>query len=477
MEASKLIMNIYLHVEIADRELDSKLLLAVVAASRGHHVVISDISGLMWGVNNDVFPAGVFHTKDLCHEKFKINRNQLLKYKGYIITSIDEEGGLIDYGYDEFAKMRYSDETIAISSAVFGWGKEDTDTLKRIYPQHSHKIHLTGSPRADLWSAQFKNYWGRDSSIPARPYLLVSSNMGRANHVLRFHEVINSERKQGLYERDPRIFKDRFYQAAEDYKKTISFIEAIRYLAERSGDYDIVLRPHPVELIDAWDVFLEGLDNVYVIRNGSITAWVNNAFAVMHNGCTTALEAAISGKPVITYMPFEQEYARDLPNDIGVRVHSHKELLEITNGYSVEYCENKSSCGSVKLPSAVANKVHVDNQKLAADKMVDVWSGLSSSVSAEPIDLSKVKKALMIRNVKIKIKKTLSQIFGDSRRLNNANDFKFAELNESLIRSKFFRFKESLNINEEIKCDVVGPRMIIVRPNNAAVCTLLKERI
>ena len=45
-------MNIYLHVEISNRELDSKLLLATLAASRGHQVIVSDIVGIEKGVKN-----------------------------------------------------------------------------------------------------------------------------------------------------------------------------------------------------------------------------------------------------------------------------------------------------------------------------------------------------------------------------------------------------------------------------------------
>ena len=36
-------MNIYQHVEILVREIDSKLLIATLAAARGHEVLISDI--------------------------------------------------------------------------------------------------------------------------------------------------------------------------------------------------------------------------------------------------------------------------------------------------------------------------------------------------------------------------------------------------------------------------------------------------
>ena len=43
-------MNIYLHVETTIRELDSKLLLATLAASRGHEVIISDIEGIEKGI-------------------------------------------------------------------------------------------------------------------------------------------------------------------------------------------------------------------------------------------------------------------------------------------------------------------------------------------------------------------------------------------------------------------------------------------
>ena len=40
-------MNIYIHVEISVRELDSKLLLATIAASKGHQVIISDIETII----------------------------------------------------------------------------------------------------------------------------------------------------------------------------------------------------------------------------------------------------------------------------------------------------------------------------------------------------------------------------------------------------------------------------------------------
>ena len=52
-------MNIYLHIEISDRELDSKLLLGTLAASRGHDVIVSDLMGIMKGVKTGTLSPGI----------------------------------------------------------------------------------------------------------------------------------------------------------------------------------------------------------------------------------------------------------------------------------------------------------------------------------------------------------------------------------------------------------------------------------
>ena len=115
-------MNIYIHVEISARELDSKLLLATIAASKGHQVVISDLSSINSGINNGLLAPGVFHTKSLTPTQKKIERHENYLKKNFIITSIDEEAGLDIDGYDEFSNTRYSDVTINQSSSVFAWG-------------------------------------------------------------------------------------------------------------------------------------------------------------------------------------------------------------------------------------------------------------------------------------------------------------------------------------------------------------------
>ena len=148
-------MNIYLSIEIVVRELDSKLLLGVLAAAKGHNVIVSDLESIEKGINKGVLAPGIFHTKSLTPAASKITRHKIMVDKGFKISSIDEEGGLDIHGYDEFSKTRYSEQTIKQASAIFGWGSEDVDTLKQLYPKFTSKIYKTGSPRADLWKSYF----------------------------------------------------------------------------------------------------------------------------------------------------------------------------------------------------------------------------------------------------------------------------------------------------------------------------------
>ena len=83
-------MNIYINVEISDRELDGKLLLAVMAAARGHQVIVSDNSGIDRGFRSKLFAPGIFHTKCITPLDKKVNFHQTLVQNGSLITSIDE---------------------------------------------------------------------------------------------------------------------------------------------------------------------------------------------------------------------------------------------------------------------------------------------------------------------------------------------------------------------------------------------------
>lgn len=453
-----------MQVEVSLRELDSKLLLATLAAAKGHQVIVSDLSEINRGLKRKLLMPGIFHTKSLTPNDKKLALHKEMINKGFVITSIDEEAGLSDQGYDEMARERYSNESIEQSSAVFGWGQEDTETLQKTYSKHSSKIYKTGSPRVDLWTSLFSEYWGVPKAKPLRPFLLVPSNMLFSNKIT-FHENIKMHRILGYFDRDPKKFAWLFKKNAEDGLMTLAFIEAIKYLAKNNQKFDIVLRPHPAENIDAWKIYLENISNVHVLQEGPITAWVNNCFAIMHNGCTTALEAAFSGKPVITYMPFKQEYSKQLANQIGYIVKSRDELLQKINTIFKNSQLSKIEKLNEELPKLISNKVYYDKKELAAEKIIKVWENFNSDKLSQKSNWTKFELILRALEFKDNIWRILQKISPNKFRSYKDNK-KFPPLDKTYIYKQIIKIKNILGIKEDLEYKLLSKRALLIRRKN-----------
>ena len=449
-------MNIYIHCEIFFREFDSKLLLAILAASKGHQVIISDIESIEKGIKRGFLKPGIFHTKSLTPSKKKILRHKTLIEAGCKISSIDEEGGLVIKGYDEFAKRRYSSDTLETASMVFAWGKEDSETLKKIFPKYSSKIFMTGSPRVDLWKPMFSNSFSIPSKFSEKPYILIASNLGIMNSNFFLHEIFQKLKESDYHKRDPNIIKDLFGRASEQIKIIYSFIEAIQLLAKNNKGYDIVLRPHPKENIESWKIFLKNIANVYVIREGPINAWVKDSFVVIHNGCTTAYEAIVAKKTLISYVPFSLKYGNDLPNQLGHIVNDKHSLLNLVNDIFSNTKNNNEKNLDTPKNNELSEKIYLDNNELSAKKILKVWEqnddGNLSNANNWLI-FKFVLKIMKLNGIRDRI------LFNIKKNKHN----KFPKLNRNEVLEKFEKFKSILKVSKNIKCKILSDRTILVK--------------
>jgi surface carbohydrate biosynthesis protein len=450
-------MNIYINVEITSRELDSKLLLATLAAARGHQVLVSDLESILKGMKSGALAPGIFHTKSLTPSNVKIARYKSFISRGFKITSIDEEAGLDMEGYEEFSTTRFSEQMIGQASAIFGWGDDDVQTLQKVYSKHSSKIYKTGSPRVDLWKSIFSDYWGIPKSAPERPFLLVSSNMSSANGIQSTYERLLQRKKSGYLKRRPKLLNDEFIRAGDACFKTNAFIEAVKYLSNSNKGYDIVFRPHPTENIEAWKLYLEGIPNVHVIREGSISQWVNNSFAVMHNGCTTAIEATVSKKPLITYIPFQTDHDNHPPNKLGYRVESLEDLLLRVNTIFENFKSNNQKDEKEQFSYDVSKKLYLDKNELAAEKIVSVWDSFANDSLSCSSNLMKFQWLLKVNKFR--------KMIGNARRLllgKLKENNKFPLLDNDDVNKRVSKLQNILGI-KGIKCELLSDRTILIK--------------
>ena len=185
------------------------------------------------------------------------------------------------------------------------------------------------------------------------------------------------------------LLKKRFGETAEDYNKFFAFIEAIKHLSKNAKDYDIVIRPHPSEDIETWKIFLGSMKNVHILREGSINAWLNRSFAVMHNSCTTALEATVSNKPLITYIPFDQNYASKLANELGYPVKTLEELSKKVSIILESKNLNDHKNDQRPLPEVLSKKIFIDEEELAAKKIIKVWEKIAENKFTKTSNIKK----------------------------------------------------------------------------------------
>lgn len=320
-------MQIYINVEISKRELDSALFVGYIAAQAGHDVHIFDQRDFPALLSRAALRPGVFFTKSIHSEQSRVRLFQELKRRGFVITSIDQESGILNDSFHEFGKERFAPETMELADRVYCWGEREFEYLNQRFPQHSAKIQLTGSPRVDFWRRPLSLLGSIPEEFKERPYILISSNFGISNYY-PYWEVakglIDSEASQyGIEE-----LRGFFQSYSSEFLLQIEFVALASELANSFPDIDIVVRPHPTENPDSWRDLLPQRANLHVSNDGSITPWIDSAIAVIHNSCTSAIEATIAGKPVITFRPFDQ-LAREfnIPNRFGSETGSISETI------------------------------------------------------------------------------------------------------------------------------------------------------
>lgn len=54
----------------------------------------------------------------------------------------------------------------------------------------------------------------------------------------------------------------------------------------------VIVRPHPSENIEIWKKYTKNYSKkIKIIRSGNVLSWILAAKLLIHNGCTTAIEA------------------------------------------------------------------------------------------------------------------------------------------------------------------------------------------
>lgn len=460
-------MNIYVQIEIKIRELEAKLLLACRAAQRGHEVYLGDIWDFVRLAQKKVLAPGIMHLKDLAPEEKKLNWQKIFRERGFRMTSQDEESGLLSESYDEFARQRFSDESLGMCDFNFCWGPHDTTSLQRVFPQHTEKIVETGSPRIDLCRTDFDPYYSASPlsrHTGGKEVVLIASNFAWTTGKNSLWAYFTNYLKSGYIVEGEDSEFELFARASRESILLLHYIRAIRRLSREHPEILFVFRPHPIENESAWEHFLAGLPNVRVIKDLGIGHWIKAAKLLIHTGCTTSMESAYAGLPILTFRPSPPPFANPIPNSLGWQVAGEDELVAavrriLTEGKSI-YAEQHE-----KDLSLVHRFFSPQKEAIACDQIVQAWESIKAEGLTRRNNLLRLKTEYLWwekvrpigRNLLVQLKLHQPAIFD--------NAYKFTPITAPEKNSLMRQITHQVPESKGLTVQSIGRRLLRIAPS------------
>ena len=454
-------MNIYLKVEILAREVEARLLLGLVAAERGHRVLMGDFKALL--SHRTWLPPGIYHDNSLTPSEKKSALHARLRDAGFLVTSQDEEHGLLDeFGtWEDFAARRFSAESLAGASRCFMWGPHDHATLSRLHPESAPRIIRTGSPRVDLWRPELDAFYeGRElpGIDPHRPFLLFAHQSAIVLDRNPFWQRIADQRPRYFTGDDDEREWGWYRRCVGEVRYLEHLVPAIRAVARAQPDLQLVIRPHPLDADGSWEAIVGELPNVVVARGGTASGWIRRALMVVHNGSTIGFEAAVAGRPLVSFQPVDDR-ADMVSNRLGRSATTRDELLGLV---AQAVSGSAPEGGWHPAGGPLGERLGELDGPLAADLVVDEWEAIGSGLSgSEP---PRATRARRIADAHRTVGRLRARMRGHSTTRGFTTDHKFPELRVDQVRSLAGDLRRALGRFDGVHIEQRGPRLVeIVR--------------
>ena len=449
-------------VENQVRELDPKLLLACVAAERGFSSVIGSRREMEFNI--DAFPGSVYLSKSMTIRSLLFF--QVAQRFDIEIVTWDEEA-LVHLPPETYFSRRLDPRAIKYVSHLFAWGEDNA----QLWRQYSHlpegiPIHVTGNPRSDMLRPELRRFYQKEVKEFQACYgdfILVNTNF---NHVNAFGPDMNlfkptkNSGKRAKFGRAARGMSREYAEGLRDHKQAVfkEFLRCIPRLAESFPDNAIVVRPHPTENHDVYRKVADQCQRVYITNEGNVVPWLMATRAVIHNGCTTGVEAYVTGTPAISYRAtinetYDNGFYR-LPNLMSHQCFDFEELQEMLQ---------KILQGELGVADGDERRdlidFHLSGKKgpLACERIIDVLDKIYPNITAEKTIAEKMQRWLTTRG--LHLAKTIKSKLPGSHNRPEFQRHRYPGISHEKLRSKLSQFQELLGNSFQLKIEQISPVM------------------
>jgi surface carbohydrate biosynthesis protein len=374
-----------------------------------------------------------------------------------------DEEALVHLPAETYFSRRLDPRAIKYVSHLFAWG-ENNAQLWRQYPYlpDGIPIHVTGNPRSDMLRPELWPFYQREiEEYQARygDFILINTNF---NHVNAFGPDMNlfkttkNSGQKAKFGRAARGMSREYAEGLRDHKQAVfeDFKRLIPQLEDAFPKYTIIVRPHPTENHEVYRQIADRCQRVHVTNEGNVVPWLIATRSVIHNGCTTGVEAYVTGTPAISYRAtinetYDNGFYR-LPNLMSHQCFTFEELRDILQKIL------KGQIGSAdgnERQRLIDHHLAGKTGPLACERMVEVLEKISEKVPGDRSVSKRAQRWLLTRGLHL-AKRIKSGLPGSHNRP-EFQRHRFPGISCDELNAKLSKFQQLLGRNYKLKVEKI----------------------
>jgi surface carbohydrate biosynthesis protein len=385
------------------REFDGNAMLAFEAAERGWGVIIGH-KAIRYRTD---LPRGMHIEKNIAPGTSTKMADTLAM--GRRLSACCEEG-LVYSNAEEYGRRKIEQDAYALLERFFCWGENHARDMVQALHCNGDKIVVTGNPRFDLHRPDLRAVFAHRVERLKRKYgryILITTKFSQHNGYfsqdVALEKMKTLGKVQNLEQEEEARGQIEFHRAG-----FMGFMRLTEEISRQFPEYTIIVRPHPSERHEPWKAKAATLPNVEVLCEGNVAEWILGSELLIHNNCTTGIEAYLLEKTAISYRPIcDPRFDLFLPNALSAEAFKLEQLLGLVE--SALRGEPIASARNAATKSDLARRFIANFEgKRASDRMLDALDAIDLPEEPLTVSTGPLRNArVTLRNGIKRVKRTL----------------------------------------------------------------------